>query len=69
MTTRALGATLFLTVEIVELNPLVDPTHQSPLLANRGAREMLTGVAMRKIGITEPDYLAPGTLDHGQSDE
>jgi agmatinase len=53
-------------MEIVELNPLVDPTYVTPLVANRVAREMITGVAMRKLGITDPHYLAPETLDHGQ---
>jgi formimidoylglutamase len=53
-------------MEIVELNPLVDPTYVTPLVANRVAREMITGIAMRKMGITEPNYLAPETLDHGQ---
>ena len=53
-------------VELVELNPLVDPTYVTPLVANRCAREILTGVAMRKKGITEPHYLAPEVTDHGQ---
>lgn len=53
-------------MEIVELNPLVDPTYVTPLVANRIAREMITGVAMRKQGLTEPHYLAPETLDHGR---
>ena len=53
-------------MEIVELNPLVDPTYVTPLVANRIAREMITGVAMRKKGITDPHYLAPETIDHGQ---
>jgi agmatinase len=52
---------------LVELNPLVDPTYVTPLVANRCAREILTGVAMRKKGITEPHYLAPEVTDHGQS--
>ena len=53
-------------MEIVELNPLVDPTYVTPLVANRVAREMITGVAMRRRGLTDPHYLAPETLDHGQ---
>ena len=27
---------------------------------------MLTGVAMRKKGITDKHYLSPDTVDHGQ---
>jgi formimidoylglutamase len=53
-------------MEIVELNPLVDPTYVTPLVANRVAREMITGVAMRRKGLTDPHYLAPETVDHGQ---
>ena len=53
-------------VELVELNPLVDPTYVTPLVANRCVREILTGMAMRKKGITDKDYLAPETTDHGQ---
>jgi len=53
-------------MELVELNPLVDPTYVTPLVANRCVREMLTGVAMRKKGLTEKHYLNPDTVDHGQ---
>ena len=65
---RRLGAeTNLVGVEMVELNPLVDPTYVTPLVANRCAREILTGVAMRRKGITGAHYLAPETIDHGQS--
>ena len=64
---RRLGAeTNLVGVELVELNPLVDPTYVTPLVANRCVREILTGVAMHKKGITEPHYLAPEAVDHGQ---
>lgn len=64
---RRLGAeTNLVGVELVELNPLVDPTYVTPLVANRCAREILTGIAMRKQGLTEPHYLAPEATDHGQ---
>ncbi len=53
-------------MELLKLNPLVDPTYVTLLVANRCAREMLTGVAMRKMGITEKHYLSPDTVDHGQ---
>ena len=53
-------------MELVELNPLVDPTYRSAQVANRCVREMITGVAMRKKGITEKHYLSPDTVDHGQ---
>ncbi len=52
--------------EVVELAPLLDPTYVSALNANRVIRECLTGVAMRKQGITEPHYLSPLTSHHGR---
>jgi agmatinase len=52
--------------ELVELNPLVDPTYVSAMNANRIVRECLTGMAMRKMGLTEPHYLSPLTEHHGQ---
>jgi len=64
---RRLGAeTNLIGIELVELNPLVDPTYVTPLVANRCARELLTGIAMRRQGITDPHYLHPHALDHGQ---
>ncbi len=64
---RRLGAeTNLVGVELVELNPLVDPTYVTPLVANRAAREILTGIAMRRRGITDPHYLHPDAIDHGQ---
>lgn len=63
---RRLGAeTNIVGVELVELNPLVDPTYVTPLVANRCTREILTGMAMRKVGIEQPKYLAEDALDHG----
>lgn len=52
-------------VELVELNPVVDPTYRSKLVAIRMLREVLTGIAMRRKGITDPNYLDPAWLDHG----
>ncbi|WP_217356502.1 agmatinase family protein [Ruegeria atlantica] len=54
--------------EIVELAPLMDPTYVSALNANRTIRECLTGIAMRKQGLTEPDYKSPLTVSHGRND-
>lgn len=62
---RLCAETNVIGMELVELNPLVDPTYVTPLVANRAAREMITGVAMRKKGVTEPHYLSPDTVDHG----
>lgn len=52
--------------ELVELAPLMDPTYVSALNANRVIRECLTGIAMRKQGLTDPHYLSPLTVTHGQ---
>ena len=51
-------------VELVELNPVVDPTYRSKLVANRILREVLTGMAMRKKGITDPYYMDEAWLDN-----
>lgn len=51
--------------ELVELSPMIDPTYVSALNANRLLRECMTGVAMRKKGLTEPHYLSPLTVEHG----
>lgn len=52
--------------ELVELNPLVDPSYVSTLNANRVLREALTGIAMRKLGLTEKHWLHPKTVDDGR---
>jgi hypothetical protein len=43
-----------------------DPTYVSALNANRIIREALTGMAMRKMGLTEKHYLSPPTKDAGR---
>lgn len=52
--------------ELVELNPQADPGYTTALNANRIVREALTGIAMRKKGITDPTYLSPLTVEHGR---
>ena len=49
--------------DLVEFNPLVDPGYTTALNANRLLRECLTGIAMRKKGITEKGFLSPLTVD------
>ena len=51
--------------KLVELNPLVDPGYTSAQNADRVLQECLTGIAMRKRGLTEPHYLSPLMVDHG----
>ncbi len=50
--------------DIVELNPLVDNNNATSHLANRVAREVMNGIAMRKKGITDPKYLHPELTNH-----
>ncbi len=52
--------------DLVELAPERDPTYVSTMNANRIVRECLTGLAMRKKGITEEHYLNPLTVDDGR---
>ena len=52
--------------ELVEFNPLVDPGYTTAQNSNRIIAECLTGIAMRKKGITDPRYLSPLTTEHGQ---
>jgi agmatinase len=52
--------------ELVELAPMLDPTYVSALNANRLIKECMTGIAMRKKGLTGPHYLSPLTRSHGQ---
>lgn len=50
----------------VEYAPDRDPGYVSGLVANRILRECLTGIAMRKKGITEKHSLNPLTVDDGR---
>jgi agmatinase len=52
-------------IDMVELNPLVDPTYRSKLVAVQILRELLTGIAMHRKGITDPAYLDPEWVDQG----
>lgn len=63
---RALGVqNKVVGIDLVEVNPLTDPTYRSKLVAVRILREMLTGIAMRRKGITDPRYDDPLWTDHG----
>jgi agmatinase len=62
---RAVGiAAEVVGMEMVEVNPLMDNTYRSKLVAVRALREMLMGVAMRKKGITDPFYVDPDWKEH-----
>lgn len=53
-------------VEIVELKPDADPGYTSVQNAKALLRQCLNGMAMRKLGHTEPGYLHPVMKDDGQ---
>ncbi|MFK7830695.1 MAG: agmatinase family protein [Congregibacter sp.] len=52
--------------EIVELDPLLDNTYRSALNANYIMHACLTGMAMRKTGITDGGYLSELSTDDQQ---
>lgn len=54
--------------DLVELNPLVDPGYTTVLNSNRIVQECLTGIAMRRAGITDGSYLNPLTADDERAD-
>jgi agmatinase len=55
-------------MDVVEVSPPYDgPASITALLAHRAVREALTGMAMRRIGLTEPDYLDPRSAGPGSS--
>ncbi len=54
--------------DIVELAPQLDASYKSALNANSLLFACLTGIAMNKEGITEPNFMSPLTTDHGQND-
>jgi agmatinase len=53
-------------MDVVEVSPPYDDKGEiTALLANRSIREALTGIAMRRSGVTERDYLHPDALGPG----
>ncbi len=54
-------------IDFVEYSPLMDDKRlSSATVINRMMRTVLAGMAARKQGITDPKYVAPELLDHGQ---
>ena len=51
-------------LELVEVNPLVDTTYRSRQVAVRIVRELMTGMALRKKGITDPYYVDRSWVRH-----
>jgi formimidoylglutamase len=63
---RLCAETNLVGMELVELSPFLDPTYVSALNANRLLKECMTGIAMRKKGLTGRHYLSPLTKRHGR---
>ena len=63
---RLCAETNLIGFELVELNPLLDPTYRSAQVADRIVRECLTGIAMNRKGLTEEHFLSPMTVDDGR---
>lgn len=53
--------------EIMDLAPMLDLSYVSAMNANYMMNACLSGVAMRKLDLTEDNYLDPMTTDHGQN--
>jgi len=52
-------------IDLVEYSPLLDDRHyNTALMVNRMMRAFIAGTAARKLGITDPDYIAPESLKH-----
>ncbi|HEY0271134.1 MAG TPA: agmatinase family protein [Sphingomonas sp.] len=52
--------------DVVELAPALDPTYRSTMNANAIMFSCMTGIAMRKKGLTQPNYFSPLSSEHGQ---
>ena len=53
-------------IEFDEYSPLYDDKHyNTALVIDRMMRAFLAGKALRKKGITDPNYVDPEVLDHG----
>jgi agmatinase len=51
---------------VVEVSPPYDAGNNiTAMFANRCVMEALTGTAMRRLGMTQPDYADPRSLGHG----
>lgn len=45
--------------ELLDVAPIMDPTYKTAMNANRIMQACLSGIALRKQGLTKPGYLAP----------
>lgn len=52
--------------EIVEIDPLLDPSYKTALNSNYIMHACLTGIAMHRKGITQEHFLSPLATEHAQ---
>jgi agmatinase len=52
--------------DIVEIAPALDPNYTTSLNSAYITKACLTGLAMRKLGISQPHYLSPLSSEHEQ---
>lgn len=53
--------------ELMDFAPMLDLSYVSAMNANYMLNACLSGIAMRKLGMTEANYLDPAALDHGRN--
>jgi len=54
--------------DLIELHPALDPTYATTLASAHIVKACLTGLAMRKKGLTAPHYLSPVSSEHAIDD-
>jgi arginase family enzyme len=59
---RLCAETKVVGLELLDVAPIMDPTYKTAMNANRIMNACLTGIAMRKEGLTKPGYLSPVSL-------
>lgn len=52
--------------ELMDLAPMLDLSQNSALVSNHLMNACLAGMALRKQGLSDPGYIDPLALDHGQ---
>jgi formimidoylglutamase len=56
-------------IDLVEVAPYLDVTYRTAQNAAFIMNACLAGIAMRKKGLTQPHYLSPLSVDHGQDNK
>ena len=54
--------------DLIEVDPLVDETYVTALNSNAIMHACLTGIALRRKGITQQNYLSPLATEHGATE-